>query len=203
MLYSGFQPLQVSALTMTNLSMSKTLEETRLESEKAKTELILRGEGYKSSLKVNWLAKFSNKIHFAPNIYLVPAKRETRASGNRPWTTKKYIQVEKRGCSIREENWCRMEEIGSWSKGVYAHETLLTIYIMSQEGHERCLRLKANIKSLEESLQQKTMEVACMQERWHYDYCIHAEDRSPYILQEREGWLTFILQHAIFWVNQQ
>ena len=36
---------------------------------------------------------------------------------------------------------------------------------MSQEGHERCLRLKANIKSLEESLQQKTMEVACMQER--------------------------------------
>ena len=53
MLYSGFQPLQVSALTMTNLSMSKTLEEARLEYEKAKGELILRGEGYKSSLKVS------------------------------------------------------------------------------------------------------------------------------------------------------
>jgi hypothetical protein len=56
MLYLTFQPLQVSVLTLTNLSMSKTLEETRLESEKAKRELILRGEGYKSSLKVSWLA---------------------------------------------------------------------------------------------------------------------------------------------------
>ena len=61
--------------------MSKTVEETRLESEKAKRELALRGEGYKSSLKVSWLAIFYNESSI---FFLVPTKRETRATGNSP-----------------------------------------------------------------------------------------------------------------------
>ena len=166
--FSWFQPLQVSALTLTNLSMSKTIEETRSESEKAKRELALRGEGYKSSLKVSWLAIFTSESFI---FFLVPTKRETRATGNSPWATKEYIQIEKRGCSLRKENWCRLEEIGGWSKGLHVHKTfcVLTKSCMWQECHERCSRLKGNVKSLEENLQQKAMEVTHLQERWLYD----------------------------------
>ena len=40
-------------LTMSNLAMSQSLEQIRLESDKAKRELTLRVEGHKAALKVS------------------------------------------------------------------------------------------------------------------------------------------------------